>query len=84
MAQLVYQKHTIVSAAVYDEITGNWRLTAYVAWSEGPTRSLHFIRDMPERFSRVEDAEMAGMETAKKWVDSHLTALTSGVNKFKD
>ena len=79
MAQLVYQKHTIVSAAVYDEITGNWRLTAYVAWSEGPTRRLHFIRNMPERFYRVEDAESAGMEIAKKWVDSHLKALTTGL-----
>jgi hypothetical protein len=34
MAHLVYHNHTILSAAVYDEITGNWRLTAYVSWLE--------------------------------------------------
>jgi hypothetical protein len=77
MAHVVYQNHTIVSAAVFDEITGRWRLTAYVGCSEGPTRRLHFIRDRPERFSRVDDAELAGMEIAKNWVDSHLRALTS-------
>jgi hypothetical protein len=82
MAHLIYQDHRIISAAVYDEITGRWRLTAYVSWleGEGPARRLHFIRNMPERFSRVEDAEMAGMEIAKNWVDSHLKAV-SGVKK---
>ena len=76
MANLIYHDHTIVSSAVYDEITGKWKLTAYVSWLEGasPTRLLHFIRNTPERFSRVEDAEMAGMETAKNWIDGHFTA----------
>jgi hypothetical protein len=80
MAHVIYLNHTIVSAAIYDEITGKWRFTAYVSWLEGedPTRRLHFIRNMPERFSRVEDAELAGMETAKNWVDSHLKAHTTG------
>jgi hypothetical protein len=79
MANLVYHDHTIVSSAVYDEITGKWKLSAYVSWLEGviPTRRLHFIRNMPERFSRVEDAEIAGIESAKNWVDGHLTALPS-------
>jgi hypothetical protein len=79
MANLIYHDHTIVSSAVYDEITGRWKFTAYVSWLEGasPTRRLHFIRNMPERFSRFEDAEMAGIESAKNWVDSHLTALAS-------
>jgi hypothetical protein len=78
MADLLYLNHTIVSAAVYDEITGNWRFTAYISWleDEGPTRRLHFIRNMPERFSRVEDAELAGMETAKNWVDSHFKTVS--------
>jgi hypothetical protein len=86
MTHLVYQNHTILSAAVYDEITGNWRFTAYVGWleGEGRTHRFHFITDMPPRFACVEDAELAGMEIAKNWVDSHLKALTSGVNKFKD
>lgn len=83
MPQLTYQDHTIVSAAVYDEITGKWRLAAYIGWSEGasPARRLHFIRNMPERFSRVEDAEMAGMEAARNWVDSHVNRVISGSNK---
>jgi hypothetical protein len=73
MANLIYHDHRIVSSAVYDDIGGNWKLTAYVSWLEGasPTRRLHFIRNTPERFSRVEDAELAGMETAKDWVDNH-------------
>jgi hypothetical protein len=77
LAQLLYQNHRIVSAAVYDEPTGKWRLTAYVSCleSETPSRRVHFIREMPERFSRVEDAEIAGMEIAKSWVHSHLREL---------
>jgi hypothetical protein len=71
MAYLIYQDHTIVSAAVYDDITGKWRLTAYISWLEGGCRHLHFITDTPERFSRVEDAENAGMETAKSWVETN-------------
>jgi hypothetical protein len=66
-----------VSAAVYDETTGMWKLTAYVSCLEveTPSRRLHFIRERPERFSRIEDAEIAGMEIAKNWVDRHLREL---------
>jgi hypothetical protein len=70
MAHLVYQNHTIISAAVYDDVTGKWRLTASISWPEGPSRRLHFITDRPERFSRIEDAEKAAIEAAKNWVDS--------------
>lgn len=43
MANLIYHDHTIVSSTVYDEITGKWKLSAYVSWLEGvsPTRHLH-------------------------------------------
>ncbi len=77
MADLLYYDHTIVSSAVFDEVTGKWKSTAYVSWAvDGtPPRQLHFIRNMPERFSRLEDAEMAGMESAKSWVDGRMTVL---------
>jgi hypothetical protein len=71
MPYLIYRDHTIISAAVYDDITGKWRLTASVSWSEGGRQYLHFINDNPERFSRIEDAESAAMETAKSWVDAN-------------
>jgi hypothetical protein len=79
MADLVYRDHTIVSSAVYDDIGGKWKLTAYVSWAvDGtPPRRLHFIRNMEERFARFEDAELAGIEKAKSWVDSHSAALAS-------
>jgi hypothetical protein len=74
MSNLLYRDHTIVSSAVHDDAGGNWKITAYVSWAEdgSPSRRLHFIRNNAERFSRFEDAEMAGMERAKNWVDSHL------------
>jgi hypothetical protein len=78
MANLVYHDHTIVSSAVFDEVSGRWKLTAYVSWAihGTPSRQTHFIRNMPERFSRIEDAELAGIESAKNWVDRHLIGVT--------
>ena len=72
MANFLYHDHTIVSSAVYDDIGGKWKFNAYVSWAKdgSPSRHLHFIRNYEERFSRFEEAEMAGMEYAKNWVDS--------------
>jgi hypothetical protein len=80
MAYLIYQDHTIVSSAVYDEVSGKWKLTAKVTWKENgsPTRRLHFVKSSPEPFSRFEDAEKAGTEAAKNWVDSQLNKSGSG------
>jgi hypothetical protein len=73
MSNALYHEHTIVSSAVHDKVGGNWKITAYVSWVEDESsRRLHFFRNYVERFSRSEDAEMAGMERAKNWVDSHL------------
>jgi hypothetical protein len=77
MADLIYHDHTIVSTGVYDEISRMWRLSSYVSWLEGahPTRRYHFIRNTPDRFFSAQNAEMAGMERAKHWVDDHLREL---------
>jgi hypothetical protein len=71
MASVIYQGHTIVSSAVYDQVSGKWKLTACITWDESGslTPRLHLITTSPELFSRFEDAETAGMESAKNWVD---------------
>ena len=71
MAYVIYQNHTIVSSAVYDQVSGKWKLTACITWDEGGslTPRLHLITTSPELFSQFEVAEAAGMEAAKNWVD---------------
>jgi hypothetical protein len=71
MPYLIHQDHIIIAAAVYDDITGKWRLTASISWMEGGRHRLHVITDTPERFYRVEDAESAAMEAAKGWVEAN-------------
>jgi hypothetical protein len=71
VAYVIYQDHAIVSSAVYDQVSGKWKLTACITWDENGslTPRLHLITTSPELFSRFEDAETAGMESAKNWVD---------------
>jgi hypothetical protein len=70
MAYVIYQDHTIVSSAIYDQVSGKWMFDAYFTSDEnGSLPQLHLIPDSPELFSRFEDAEAAGMESAKNWVD---------------
>jgi hypothetical protein len=71
MAFMIYRDHTIVSSAVYDQVSGKWRLTAYITWDESGSLAprLYSIKTSPELFSQFEDAETAGMESAKNWVD---------------
>jgi hypothetical protein len=71
MAYVIYQDYKIVSSAVYDQVSGKWKLTACITWDEGGslTPRLHLITTSPELFSQFEDAEAAGMESAKNWVD---------------
>lgn len=71
MTYLIYRDYTIVSTAVYDVVSGKWKLSASVISPEdgSTSRQLHFFRNSPELFSRFEDAEKAGMEAAKNWVD---------------
>ena len=70
MAYLLYRDHTIVSSGVYDDVSGKWKLTACVSWQEnGNEDRFHFIKNSTELFSRFEDAEKAGLETGKRWVE---------------
>jgi hypothetical protein len=68
---MIYRDHTIVSSAVYDHVSGKWQLTACITCHENGSAAprLHLITTSPELFSRFEDAEIAGMEAAKDWVD---------------
>jgi hypothetical protein len=75
MAYEIYQDHTIVSSATYDQVSGKWMFDAYFTCDEnGSLPQLHLIPDSPELFSRFEDAEAAGMESAKNWVDLKQSA----------
>jgi hypothetical protein len=71
MTYFIYRDHAIVSSAVYDVVRRKWKLAASVSSqaSGSSSRQLHIVKNSPELFSRFEDAERAGMEAAKNWVD---------------
>jgi hypothetical protein len=71
MAYLNYRGHAIVSTAVYDTLGGKWKSAASISSQKNgsTSRQLHIVRSSPERFSRFEDAETAGIECAKSWID---------------
>jgi hypothetical protein len=70
MAYEIYHDHTVVSSAIYDQVSGKWMFDAYFTCDEnGRLPQLYLIPTLPELFSRFEDAEAAGMESAKNWVD---------------
>jgi hypothetical protein len=73
MAYVLYRDHTIVSTAVYDVETGKWKLSACISWQASGDH-IYFLRDSPEEFSRVEEAEIAGLEHSKTWVDKKLSS----------
>ena len=73
MAYVLYRDHTIISTAVYDAETGRWKLTACISWQASGDH-FFFLRDCPERFSRVDEAEVAGLEHSKSWVDRKLVS----------
>ena len=70
MAIMIYNQRTLVSTAGFDQVSGKWKYAATVSWSEGGgiTR-FHFVTTSPELFDRFEDAEKAGLEAAKSWVE---------------
>lgn len=70
MAYVIYRDHTIVSSAVYDQVSGKWMVDACITCDDnGSLPQLYIIQTSPQLFSRFEDAEAAGMEYAKNWVD---------------
>jgi hypothetical protein len=73
VAYIVYRDHTIVSSAVYDDVSGNWRLNACVSWQEKGDQ-IQFLKDSLQTFARFEEAEVAGIEYSKSWIDNKLTS----------
>ena len=70
MAVVTYHHHTIVSSPVYDDNTGMWKSSASVSWPEiGNARGSRFFTPSPQLFRRFEDAEQAGLEAGKNFVD---------------
>ena len=70
MAIMIFQHRTLVSTAGYDQVSGKWKYAATISWSEiGGITRFHFVATSPELFNGFEDAEKAGLEAAKSWVE---------------
>lgn len=69
MAYVVYREHIIISTARYDDSSGQWKLKACVIWQGNGEERIKCLDNSPEIFSRFEDAEEAGVEHSKDWVD---------------
>ena len=77
MSYILYREHTIVSSGSYDDVSGKWKITACVSWqANGGGDHFQFLRNLPETFLRFEDAETAGIEYSKDWVDNKLKKNT--------
>ena len=61
-----------MSSAFYDEASGQWKLGARISWQGSGTDRIQFLKNSPEIFFRLEDAEGAGVEYAKNWVDNKV------------
>ena len=71
MVAITYHHHSIVSTPVYDDNTGMWKFSASVSWPQiGNTRGSRFFTASPQLFRRFEDAEQAGLEAGKNWIES--------------
>jgi hypothetical protein len=67
MTYFNYRDHAIVSSAVYDVVSGKWKLAASVSSQESgsSSRQLQIAKNSPELFSRFEDAERAEWKPQK-------------------
>jgi len=75
VAHIHYRGHTIISSAFYDEVSGQWKLNARISWQRRGTDRTQFIKNSPEIFFRFEDAEGAGLECAKNWIDNKVNKV---------
>jgi hypothetical protein len=73
MAYVRYRNYTIVSSAVYDDISGAWKLNACVSWQASGDR-IQFLNNPLLTFARFEEAEIAGIEYSKTWIDNKLSS----------
>ena len=70
MALITHHHHAIISTPVYDDDTGKWKSSTCVSWpNKENAREVHFLPSSPELFLRFEDAELAGLEAGKNWVE---------------
>jgi hypothetical protein len=70
MAIMIYQHRTLVSTAGYDRLSGKWKYAATISWSDiGSITRFHFAATSPELFNGFEEAEKAGLQAAKSWVE---------------
>jgi hypothetical protein len=71
MVAIIHDEYTIVSTPVYDGVSGKWKLSASISWPQnGNPRGTRFLTNSPEQFSRFEDAEQAGLQAARNWIES--------------
>jgi hypothetical protein len=85
MAVIKHDEYTIVSTPVYDDDSGRWKFSASVSWPQnGIPRGTRFLTNSPERFSRFEDAEQAGLQAARNWIESvdHKDAVSRVASGF--
>jgi hypothetical protein len=79
----MYHHHEIDSTPVYDNKTGKWKATASVSWRQnGAGPGVRFLPSSLELFDRFEDAEHAGLEAGKNWVE-HVTKEPSSEGSFR-
>jgi hypothetical protein len=77
VAYILYLEHTIVTSGSYDDVSGKWKISACVSWQgDGGSDHFQFFRNPPDTFSRFQDAEVAGIEYSKNWVDKKLNKKT--------
>jgi hypothetical protein len=79
MALVIYHHHTIVSTAICEEVSGKWKYIAnpHLQRHGNLARETYSIRCFAELFSRLEDAENAGLEAAKNWVEEKCRKAAS-------
>jgi hypothetical protein len=73
VAYILYRDHTIVSSAVYDDVSGKWKLHACVSW-QAKGDQIQFLKNSLETFAHFEEAEVAGIEYSKNWIDNKLSS----------
>jgi hypothetical protein len=53
VAYILYREHTIVSSAIYDDVSGKWQLTACVSWQANGDQ-IQFLKNSLETFAHFE------------------------------
>jgi hypothetical protein len=65
-----------VSSGFYDDVSRKWKIATCVSWQATGGDCFRFLRDSPQMFSRFEEAEIAGIDYSRNWVDNRLKKRT--------